>query len=175
LDTLFYYGYNPFLTQVYGTIVGGSLLVGYEWVTNRATVAIYAGGEVMNTSLSPNDPNNSVKGGRGGFKIATDFYVTPTDDMMISGVASYSTNFNSYYGRLKFGFAIADRIYIGPEAGALYATLLHGGLGVWILRNVGAKGFRFLMSGADHAFQASFERQTPHSPPASSGDELARV
>ncbi len=119
LDTLFYYGYNPFLTQVYGTIVGGSLLVGYEWVTNRATVAIYAGGEVMNTSLSPNDPNNSVKGGRGGFKIATDFYVTPTDDMMISGVASYSTNFNSYYGRLKFGFAIADRIYIGPEAGAL--------------------------------------------------------
>ncbi len=119
LDALFYYGYNPFLTQVYGTIVGGSLLVGYEWVTNRATVAIYAGGEVMNTSLSPNDPNNSVKGGRGGFKIATDFYVTPTDDMMISGVASYSTNFNSYYGRLKFGFAIADRIYIGPEAGAL--------------------------------------------------------
>ena len=54
-------------------------------------------------------------------------------------------------------------------------TLLHGGLGVWILRNVGARGFRFLMSGADHAFQASFERQTPHSPPASSGDELARV
>ncbi|MGA3064957.1 MAG: hypothetical protein ABSD90_17390 [Methylocystis sp.] len=37
------------------------------------------------------------------------------------------------------------------------------------------KRLPIFMSGADHAFQASFERQTPHSPAASSGHELARL
>ena len=35
---------------------------------------------------------------------------------------------------------------------------------IGILREFGAKGFRFSCWAADHAFQASFERQTPHSP-----------
>lgn len=117
--TYVYNASNPFLGEINGTIVGGAFLMGYEWVFSRGTVAVYGGAEFVNTSISPNDPNNSAKGGSAGFKIATDFYVTPTDDMMIAGVASYSTNFNSYYGRLKFGFAIAERIYIGPEIAAL--------------------------------------------------------
>ena len=117
------YVYTPatpiLLGNIHGTIINGAFLVGYEWVTTRATVAVYGGAEAVNTSISPNDPNNTVKGGRAGVKLATDFYVTPTDDMMIAGVASYSSNFNAYYGRLKFGFAIGDRLYIGPEVAAL--------------------------------------------------------
>ena len=42
-------------------------------------------------------------------------------------------------------------------------------------KEIRRKGLPIFMSGADHAFQASFERQTPHSPPASSSHELARV
>lgn len=110
---------SPMISQVHGTLINGAFLIGYEWVTTRATIAIYGGAEAMNTSISPNDPNNTVKGSRAGVKLATDFYVTPTDDMMIAGVASYSSNFNSYYGRLKFGFSIGDRLYIGPEVAAL--------------------------------------------------------
>jgi len=37
------------------------------------------------------------------------------------------------------------------------------------------KRFPIFVSGADDAFQASFERPAPHSPSASSGHELARV
>ena len=55
------------------------------------------------------------------------------------------------------------------------ATLLQRCWRVGILREFGANGFRFFMLGADHALQASFERQTLHSPPASSGHELARI
>jgi len=113
--TYVYSSGDPFLGEVHGTIIGGAFLVGYEWVFKRATVALYAGGEFVNTSLSPNDPNNTAKGGSGGVKIAADFFVTPTDETMLAGVLSYSTNFNSYYGRLKFGFAFAERIYAGPE------------------------------------------------------------
>ncbi len=114
-----YYPSNFFLGKVNGVLVGGAFLMGYEWVFKGATVAVFGGAEVVNTSISPNDPNNLAKGTSAGFKIATDFYVTPTDATMISGVASYSTNFNSYYGRFKFGMALADRIYVGPEFGAL--------------------------------------------------------
>jgi hypothetical protein len=115
----FYNAGAPVFGRVHGTLINGSFLVGYEWVTSRATVALYAGVEAVNTSISPNDPSNTVKGGRAGVKLATDFYVLPTDNMMLAGVASYSSNFNSYYGRLKFGFSIGDRIYIGPEVAAL--------------------------------------------------------
>jgi hypothetical protein len=42
-------------------------------------------------------------------------------------------------------------------------------------KEIRRKRLPIFISGADHAFQASFERQTPHSPPASSGRELASV
>src|ERR1019366_7936927 len=42
-------------------------------------------------------------------------------------------------------------------------------------KGIRRKRLPIFMLGADHAFQASFERQTPHSPPASSGHELARI
>jgi hypothetical protein len=105
--------------RVNGNLTGGAMLMGYEWVFKRATVAVYLGGEVVNNSISPNDPNNQAKGTSVGVKIATDFYVTPTNDTMVAGVVSYSSNFSSYYARLKFGMAFADRIYLGPEVAAL--------------------------------------------------------
>ncbi len=105
--------------KVNGNLIGGAMLMGYEWVFKRATVSVFLGGEIVNTTISPNDPNNQAKGTSVGLKVATDFYVTPTDQTMIAGVFSYSTNFSSYYGRLKFGMAFADRIYVGPEVGAL--------------------------------------------------------
>jgi hypothetical protein len=37
------------------------------------------------------------------------------------------------------------------------------------------KSLPIFVSGADHAFQASFERQTAYSSPAPSGDKLARI
>lgn len=114
------YTYNSTdVGKVNGTLVGGAMMMGYEWVFKRATVALYAGGEIVNTTISPNDPNNQAKGTSAGLKVATDFYVTPTDSTMIAGVGSYSTNFNSYYTRLKFGMAFAKGVFVGPEVGAL--------------------------------------------------------
>jgi hypothetical protein len=105
--------------KVNGNLMGGAMLMGYEWVFKRATVSVYLGGEIVNTNISPNDPNNQAKGTSVGVKVATDFYVTPTNETMIAGVFSYSSNFSSYYARMKFGMAFADRIYVGPEVGAL--------------------------------------------------------
>ena len=105
--------------QVNGTLAEGSALLGYEWVSKKVDVAVYGGADIMDTSISPNDPNNTVKGMHAGFKIGADMYATPTDTTMVSGVLYYSTNHNAYYGRLKFGMAFADHVYVGPEVLAL--------------------------------------------------------
>ena len=114
-----YVSSTPGLGRVYGAMESGSFMAGYEWVTNRASIAVFGGVEIVNSSLSPNDPANTVKGLRGGAKLGVDFYVTPTDLTMISGVVSYSSNHNSYYGRLKFGMAVNNHVYVGPEVVAL--------------------------------------------------------
>jgi hypothetical protein len=109
----------PGLGRVYGTLADGSFMAGYEWVMKKATVAIFGGPEISANRLSEYDPSNSVKGTRFGFRMGVDFYVQPTDATMLSGVAYYSTNNDAYYGRLKFGFAFAEHLYIGPEIIAL--------------------------------------------------------
>lgn len=101
--------------RVTGTQSDGSFMVGYEWVLNAATVAIYAGAEINDNRLSVNDPNNASKGLHAGGKIALDFYVNPTPNSMLSGVLSYTTASNAYYTRFKAGLAIAPQLYVGPE------------------------------------------------------------
>jgi hypothetical protein len=117
--TYSYISSAPGVGRVYGTLADGSFMAGYEWVLKRATIAIYGGPEITSNRLSEYDPTNSVKGTRFGFKMGVEFFVEPTDNTMLSGVASYSTNNDAYYGRLKFGFAFADHLYIGPEIIAL--------------------------------------------------------
>jgi hypothetical protein len=117
--TYSYISSAPGVGRVYGTLADGSFMAGYEWVMKRATVAIYGGPEITGNSLSHFDPTNTVKGTRFGFRMGVDFYVEPTQDTMLSGVAYYSTNNDAYYGRLKFGFAFAEHLYFGPEIIAL--------------------------------------------------------
>jgi len=102
-----------------GRLADGAAMVGYEWVTKTTTVAGYVGAEIVNNHITPDDPNNTVKGTRGGLRIGVDAYVTPSDQTMLSGVAYYSTNNSAYYARGKFGMAIGDRVYIGPEVAIL--------------------------------------------------------
>lgn len=106
--------------RINGNLVGGAVLMGYEWVFKRGTVAVYGGADVMKTTISPDDPKNQAKGLSVGLKLATDFFFRPTAATMLAGVFSYSTNFNAYYSRLKFGVnAFGPHIYVGPELGAL--------------------------------------------------------
>lgn len=105
---------------VRGNLAGGALMMGYEWMFRRGSVAVYGGADVVRNNISPDDPKNQAKGVAVGFKLASDFYVNPTPATLVAGVFSYSTNFNSYYSRLKFGLnAFGGRIYVGPEVGAL--------------------------------------------------------
>lgn len=111
-----YVSISPGVGEVKGTEASGSLMGGYEWVTNNATFAIYLGAEFQNRRLNKADPSNSVVGNSAGFKTSVDFHVNPTSYTMLSGNLTYSTNNNAYYTRFKAGMKITENIFVGPEA-----------------------------------------------------------
>ena len=104
------------LGKVSGTQSDVSFMIGYEWVTARASFGVYGGANYDNNSIDKYDPNNTSVGKGTGMKIAVDFNYRPTDYTMFAGVGSYSTMHGAYYTRLKAGYAIAPQIYAGPEA-----------------------------------------------------------
>lgn len=123
----------------------GGALVGYAWVQPKWTYAVFGGVQAVNTNLSPLDVNNTTSGLHIGAKIVGEFYGNPTDRTMVSGYGSYGTANNDYYSRFKAGYAIWERVFIGPEFLALgdkfyteYRAGLHitgvklGGLGLGV-------------------------------------------
>src|ERR1019366_1191113 len=70
---------------------------------------------------------------------------------------------------------IIKELRAGKEPDATQQGLVAAMLASRDFKGIRRKRLPIFMLGADHAFQASFERQTPHCPPASSGHELARI
>jgi hypothetical protein len=100
---------------IHSTQQAGSALIGYEWVARNTTAAIYVGAAAQDVSLSAPDPLNSVVGASVGVKISGEFYTRPTPVTMASGYASWSSMHNAYYTRLKYGWAVLDDTFMGPE------------------------------------------------------------
>ena len=102
--------------RVTGTQMDGSFMVGYEWVTRRASFGVYGGVDMNNNKIDKYDSANNSTGQATGAKIAIDFNYRPTDYTMFSGVASFSSAHNAYYARFKAGYSIGQQVYVGPEA-----------------------------------------------------------
>ena len=102
--------------RVNGTQMDGSFMVGYEWVTQRASFGVYGGVDMNNNKIDKTDTANNSTGQATGAKIAIDFNYRPTDYTMFSGVASFSSAHNAYYARFKAGYSIGQQVYVGPEA-----------------------------------------------------------
>lgn len=107
---------NTNLGTIKGTQSDVSFMIGYEWVTARASFGVYGGANYDNNATDKYDPNNTSVGKGTGMKIAVDFNYRPTDYTMFSGVGSFSTFHSAYYTRMKAGYAIAPQLYVGPEA-----------------------------------------------------------
>jgi Cellulose biosynthesis protein BcsS len=97
----------------------GSILAGYEWVTPKSSFSTYGGLAVRGSQFSDNDPGHAPNGTEVGFKGVMEYYARPSDRTMLSAYGSYSTNFNAYYTRLKYGVMSFGQFYVGPEVAAL--------------------------------------------------------
>jgi len=111
---------NAGVTQrINATQISGGALVGYGWVSPNWTFMALGGAQVVSTQTTPVDPNNATRGTHIGAKFAAEFYGNPTANSMFSGYASYGTANNDYYSRFKAGYAVANRVFVGPEFLAL--------------------------------------------------------
>lgn len=104
---------------VTGNQVGGSLLMGYEWIVDRTKVGVFGGLDAISNRLDKYDPDNTTEGAAFGARIGVDFYSRPTDATYAAGTFSYTTANNGYYMRLRGGMAIYEQTFMGPELLAL--------------------------------------------------------
>jgi len=104
-----------------GTLTSGDLLTGYAFEGDNYSINLLAGINAINHTLSDVDPNNRVQGTEFGARLRTDAWINPTPQTLTYGEAEYSTAFQTYYTRVKFGYDIASgrQIFFGPEIGAL--------------------------------------------------------
>ncbi|MBX9761120.1 MAG: cellulose biosynthesis protein BcsS [Beijerinckiaceae bacterium] len=101
--------------KVSGNQVGGSLMLGHDWIVEKTKFGVFGGLDVINNQLDKFDPDNKTEGTTIGFKAGFDFYTTPTKSTMATGTFAFSTANSAYYMRLKGGIAVYEQVYIGPE------------------------------------------------------------
>jgi hypothetical protein len=91
-------------TRVDGTSRQADLMIGYQWVRQQHSLALYAGVDFIDQDLSPDDPFNPARGRETGFKVGIDL-----ESHRYSGLpyyyaveGTYSTAFDTYFlmGRL---------------------------------------------------------------------------
>lgn len=109
------YDYVANFQKIQGQQEGGSALVGYEWIERDIHAAAYIGMHYSNNSLNPDDPNNQSRGAGWGVRVIGEIYANPTDYTLATAYVTYSTLHSSYYTRFKLGYALVDRVFIGPE------------------------------------------------------------
>lgn len=102
--------------KVHGREEDGSVLAGWQWVTKTTSVGLYAGPEVRNDLLDKADPGNTAPATGVGLTTGVDVYSNPTPYTMVFGQIAYSTLRQAYYSHFKAGIAVAEDVFVGPEA-----------------------------------------------------------
>ena len=115
------YMYFSGATAFRGVYESGEVLAGYGFEGDNYSINLLAGPNAVNHVVSPYDPTNHVQGTEGGIKVRADAYLTPTTGMMSYTEGEYSTAFQTYWARQKFGFDVTNgqQIYVGPEVAVL--------------------------------------------------------
>jgi opacity protein-like surface antigen len=115
------YMYFDGATAFRGVYESGEVLAGYGFEGDNYSINLLAGPNAINHMVSPFDPTNRVQGTEGGVKVRADAYLTPNTATMSYTEGEYSTAFQTYWARQKFGFDITNgqQIYVGPEVAVL--------------------------------------------------------
>ena len=91
-------------------------LVGYQFISNGWSLLVAAGPSMIDSHLYSAKgipPSNATKV---GLKVLSSVYANPTSNTMIYGQAHYNTGTEFFYLQGKTGVAIADKLFVGPEA-----------------------------------------------------------
>lgn len=91
-------------------------LVGYQFTENGWSLLVAAGPSIVDTHLyaAPGlAPSNAMKFGT---KVLSSVYGNPTENTMVYAQAHYNTASEFFYVQGKTGIAVAQNLFVGPEA-----------------------------------------------------------
>lgn len=102
--------------EVTGRELVAQVLPGWRFKRDRLELKVFAGLDLEDHRLSPDDPSSHLRGNDVGLRLAADLWDEPTPATMFAADGSISTIIASYSARIAYGWRAFDRFYIGPEA-----------------------------------------------------------
>jgi hypothetical protein len=108
---------GPGGTQVQGRQLGAQILPGWRFIRDRIEIKFFAGPEIAQHRLFPDDPAAGLRGQRAGIRTTAEAWYSHDAVTMIAGHASFSSVGASYEGRIYAGWKLFDLFYAGPEVG----------------------------------------------------------
>lgn len=101
---------------VTGRELTAQFMPGWRFKSGPSEFKIFAGADVQNHRLSPDDPSSGLRGSKAGFRAAFEFWTEPTTGSMVSAdTAVSSISRRNYSARVAAGWRLMDRFYLGPE------------------------------------------------------------
>jgi hypothetical protein len=92
------------------------VMPGYRIKRSDLEVKFFVGLDAEEHRLSPDDPENRLRGSMIGLRLAVDLWYEPTAKTMAALDASLSTIATNHNARAAFGWRVFDdRFYLGPE------------------------------------------------------------
>ncbi len=114
------YGYLAGSTNTTGYVTIFDAAPGWHFKRDSIDLTVYAGLDIQNHRLRPDDLNNRSRGTHAGARIGADLWIQPTTTTMVSGGVSYATIGDGYWSRFAYGWrAFDNKLYIGPEVHAM--------------------------------------------------------
>lgn len=101
--------------QVIGRQLGAQILPGWRFKRDALEVKVFAGPEIYDHLLFPDDPSASLRGRRAGLKAEIDVWYQPDVATMLTGSGAISTIGGMHHARIAYGWRVFDSFYSGPE------------------------------------------------------------
>ena len=102
-------------TEVKGRELTTELMAGWHFIRGRTELKIFAGLDLQDHRLSPDDVSASLRGSAAGVRTSFDLWSEPTPQTMIEIDGSLSSIGASYSLHGAAGWRIASLFYVGPE------------------------------------------------------------
>lgn len=88
---------------------------GWHFKRGDVDLSVYAGLDLQNHRLRPDDLANQMRGMNAGLRVSADLWWQPTRATMTSANVSYATVGQGFWTRLAYGWRVFEKFYVGPE------------------------------------------------------------
>jgi hypothetical protein len=116
------YYYDVGGSSVKGLLRLASIMPGWRIKQDRLEIVVFAGADVQEHSLGPDDLGNRLRGIHYGVRFGGDLWLQPTDRLMAAGSFSVSSIAWQYFTRAQLGLLVPGIGWLGPEYHAIGDT-----------------------------------------------------